>query len=62
MADCQLDVDGKEVPATTVGLPHPPPAPAPKPVKVPAPLPELDGQLGFPLIPDLIHDPSITLF
>lgn len=65
MLGAQLDVEGREVPAATVGPPTtaPSPAPAPKPACGPAPVPELAGQLGIPLIPEVpCHDPTTTLF
>ncbi|MFE1767291.1 hypothetical protein ACFW81_24115 [Streptomyces angustmyceticus] len=65
MVAAQLDVEGREVPATAVGVPPLParPVPSPKPATVPPPLPELVGQLGIPLIPEVHdHDPAATLF
>lgn len=62
---CQLDVEGREVPTEAVVAPSLParPAPTPKPATVLAPLPELSGQLGIPLIPEVAHhDPTATLF
>jgi len=65
MTGAQLDVEGREVPAEAVVAPSLParPAPTPKPASTPAPLPELFGQLGIPLIPEVAHhDPTATLF
>lgn len=62
---CQLDVEGREVTPDAVVTPSLParPAPTPKPAKQLAPLPELSGQLGIPLIPEVsTHDPTATLF
>lgn len=63
MTGAQLDVEGREVPAATVVAPPLPAIPAPKPAKQLAPLPELAGQLGIPLIPEVSsHDPTESLF
>ncbi|MEW1754167.1 hypothetical protein [Streptomyces angustmyceticus] len=63
MVAAQLDVEGREVPAEAVAVPLLPSIPAPKPASTPAPLPELVGQLGIPLIPEVSsHDPTATLF
>lgn len=65
MQASQLDVEGREVPTTAVDFPPLParPTPSPKPATVPPPLPELVGQLGIPLIPEVHdHDPTTTLF
>lgn len=50
MAAAQLDVEGREVPAATVGPPTPPLSPAPKRKPAPPPPPEpCPGQIPVPL-------------
>lgn len=49
MQPSQLDVEGMEVPATTVGLPAPPPLPKPRKKPEPARPDAGPGQIPMPL-------------
>lgn len=59
MAAAQLDVEGREVPAITVGPPAPRPAPAPKKKPAPPPPEPCPGQIPVPLPREvLLCDPN----